>query len=69
MEKNAQRRLLKFNKHCLSATTVAPATLGETPKTPVALNAHMNAQVNAHVSAHAGADDSHLSFEVTFLKQ
>lgn len=48
MEKNAQRRLLKFNKHCLSATTVAPATLGETPKTPVVLNAQTNAQVNAH---------------------
>ena len=62
MEKLELRRLLKFNKHCLSATTVAPATLGESPKTPVVLNA----QVNAHVSAHAGAHSCHLNCEVAF---
>ena len=31
MEKLELRRLLKFNKHCLSATKVAPATLGAGP--------------------------------------
>ncbi len=31
MEKNEQTSLLKFNKHCLSATTAAPAILGAGP--------------------------------------
>ena len=43
-----QKGEVRNGERSLSATTVAPATLGETPKTPVALNAHMNAQVNAH---------------------
>ena len=60
-EKQGQRMLLNFNKHCLSATTVAPATLGQGPKTPGVLR--------AHVRAHMGAHGTHLNCEVAFLNQ
>ena len=60
-EKPGQRMLLNFNKHCLSATTVAPATLGQGPKTPGVLR--------AHVRAHMGAHGNHLNCEVAFLNQ
>ena len=69
MEKLELRRLLKFNKHCLSATTVAPATLGQGPKTPGVLRAHVRAHAGAQVRAHMGAHGSHLNYEVAFFNQ
>ena len=55
MEKDAQKSLLKFNKHCLPAFTRSPATLGKTPNPSCALGAQMRAHMNAHVGAQTGA--------------
>lgn len=51
-EKQGQRMLLNFNKHCLPASTRSPAILGKTPNPLCALGAQMRARMNAHVGAH-----------------
>ena len=45
------------------------ATLGQGPKTPGVLRAHVRAHAGAQVRAHMGAHGNHLNCEVAFLNQ